>query len=136
VELANFLVRERGLPFRSCHEIVGKAVLGLIERGKTFADLKECQALLREQGVEMSLKEIGRVTDPSAALLAYSSLGSSAPKEVRRMVRALRAQSARQAKKADTALKSIQEAKGRTESAVRSLIQGKGTAKELLARQR
>jgi argininosuccinate lyase len=136
VELANFLVRERGLPFRSCHEIVGKAVLGLIERGNTFADLKECQALLREQGVEMTVKEIARATDPSAALLAYSSLGSSAPKEVRRMVRALRAQSARQAKKADAALKSIQEAKGRTESVVQSLIQGKGTAKELLARQR
>jgi argininosuccinate lyase len=130
-ELANFLVREKKLPFRKCHEIAGKTVLALVEGGHTFADREECRALLQGQGVEMSLEEIERVTDPDAALLSNVSLGSTAPKEVRRMVKELRGQMKQTLDSVEKRMKAIREAKERTEGIAQSLIGGSGKLPDL-----
>jgi argininosuccinate lyase len=88
-ELANLLVAERGLPFRTCHEIVGDLVGRLVKEGKNLDDHEAVQAILAEHGQDLSLEEIAGVVDPVACLNRQVSLGSTGPKEVRRMLKAL-----------------------------------------------
>ena len=78
-ELANFLVRERGLPFRTCHEIIGSLVGALVKEGKTLDDHERVQALLAEAGQELTLHEIAGVVDPESCLRLQQSLGSTGP---------------------------------------------------------
>ena len=81
-ELANFLVRERGLPFRTCHEIVGGLVATLISEGKTLDDYERVQQLLAEAGEELTVEEITQIVDPTACLHRQVSLGSTHPQQV------------------------------------------------------
>lgn len=85
-ELANYLVSERGLPFRTCHEIVGGLVAGLIAQGKTLDDHDAVRELLAQHGQEMSIEEIASVCDPQACLARQQSLGSTGPDSVTRML--------------------------------------------------
>ncbi len=81
-DLADYLVR-KGLPFRDCHEIVGKAVKYGVDSGKDLA--------------EMSLDELrqfsDQITDDVFAVLtlegsvgARDHIGGTAPKQVRAAV--------------------------------------------------
>jgi argininosuccinate lyase len=84
-ELANFLVRERGLSFRECHEIVGNIVGKLASSGLTFNNLQETQKLLKERNIEISIPELRAILDPKLAVLNNKSLGGASPGEVKRM---------------------------------------------------
>ncbi|MBM3236423.1 argininosuccinate lyase [Candidatus Poribacteria bacterium] len=84
-ELANFLVRERGLSFRECHEIVGSIVGKLASSGLTFSNLQETQKLLKERNIEISIPELRAILDPKLAVLNNKSLGGASPGEVKRM---------------------------------------------------
>lgn len=88
-ELANYLVREHGLPFRRCHEIVGSVVGELARRGLTFSDLEQTQRLLEERGVVVSIEELRGVLDPRRAVESNRSLGGTSPREVMRMTDSL-----------------------------------------------
>ncbi len=85
-ELANYLVREGGLAFRECHEIVGGIVGDLVKMGKTFKDWEETQQLLQNRGINLAIPELQRILDPKLALHSHRSLGGTSPTEVRRMV--------------------------------------------------
>lgn len=85
-ELANYLVRERGLSFRECHEIVGGVVGELASADLTFNSIEETQRLLKNRDVEMSISELEAVLDPQQAISNNKSLGSTSPAEVTRMV--------------------------------------------------
>ncbi len=89
-ELANYLVRERSLPFRTCHEIIGGLVGQLVAEGKTLDDHQQVQEILAASGPELSLEEIESIVDPEACLRRQVSLGSTGPEETARLIHSLR----------------------------------------------
>lgn len=90
-ELANWLVRERGMPFRSAHETVGSLVAALIKEGKTFSDLTATRHLLAQQGVDIDETTLSQLLDPTACMRRHTSDGGTAPGQVRKQLAALRA---------------------------------------------
>ena len=84
-ELANFLVRERGMAFRECHEIVGGVVGDLAEKGLTFDDLDETRKRLECRGIRIAASQLREILDSEHALRLNQSLGGTSPAEVKRM---------------------------------------------------
>jgi argininosuccinate lyase len=89
-ELANWLVSERGVPFRDSHEIVGSLVAALASEGKSLRDADACARFLETRGHSLSVEIIEEILDPVKAVWRNRSLGGTSPGEVRRMSRALR----------------------------------------------
>ncbi len=85
-ELANYLVKERQISFRECHEIVGWLVGELVQRGKTFADWELTQKLLKQREVDVPISQLKQVLDAKLAIQNNQSLGGTSPAEVRRMI--------------------------------------------------
>jgi len=88
-ELANWLVRERGLPFRQAHEIVGRLVGTLVREGKTFAHLEDVRRLLAEAGQDVTAETLAELLDPQACVMRQQSEGSTGPAAVRRQIERL-----------------------------------------------
>ena len=86
-ELANFLVRERGLSFRECHEIVGGVVGKLTTAETNFSNLEETHKLLKERGINVTVDDLRAILSPSLAIENNQSLGGTSPSEVKRMAR-------------------------------------------------
>ncbi len=84
-ELANYLVQERHLAFRECHEIVGDVVGRLVQSDKDFRDLEATHSLLSEHGIDMDIETLTDVLDPISAIERNQSLGGTSPAEVERM---------------------------------------------------
>lgn len=85
-ELANHLVKEHGISFRECHEIVGAVVGQLVQAGKTFADWEFTQQLLKQQNVDIPISQLKQILDAELAVQNNRSLGGTAPAEVQRMI--------------------------------------------------
>ncbi len=85
-ELADYLVREHGLPFRTAHHVVGETVAKLIAVGKTFEDVEATAQLLKEAGCEVESEVLEQVLSPEGALSRHTSLGGTAPEQVGRMI--------------------------------------------------
>jgi argininosuccinate lyase len=86
-DLAEYLVR-KGLPFREAHEVAGRLVAQCISRGKELrelgpAELRRFSGLLEEDVLPLLTVE--------SSVNARRSLGGTAPREVKRQIRALRA---------------------------------------------
>jgi len=88
-ELANVLVREYDVPFRTAHKIVGAFVKSLIEAKLTFADA--APAMLQKAadgavGMKLIVKaeDLKALADPLALVEACNVKGGPAPIEVRR----------------------------------------------------
>jgi len=123
-ELANFLVAERGLPFRRSHEIVGDTVTQLLREGKGFADLERVGQILAAKGVECRPEELRLLLDPAACVARQHSLGSTAPQEVRRMARRLGQVVRRVCQAVNSRRKSLQQARSRTQRLVDQVLGG------------
>ena len=85
-ELANYLVRSKGLAFRKAYEVVGTVVKELINEGKDFRDVGVVLGILKKSGVEVSAQKLG-ILNPREVVDGYRSLGGTSPVEVRRMVK-------------------------------------------------
>ena len=85
-ELANFLVRERSLSFRECHEIVGSVVGGLAAIKHNFSNLEATRKLLKDKGVDVTIDELRTILAPLLAIKNNKSSGGTSPSEVKRMV--------------------------------------------------
>lgn len=90
-ELANILVREHKIPFRSAHKAVGALVKSLIETNKTFRDLTP--ELLNKSvkdtlGTNISTlaKDLESIMDPIKIVEAHFVKGGPAPREVKRAI--------------------------------------------------
>ncbi len=88
-ELANLLVREYGIAFRSAHKIVGAFVRTLIEGKLTFADATPKmleKAAADTTGIKLIVKheEIASLADPLKLVEACNVKGGPSPVEVRR----------------------------------------------------
>jgi len=83
-DLADWLVREAGLPFREAHHITGR-VVALAERsGKALDEL----TLVELQSVSPALNEtVYSVLSPEASAASRKSFGGTAPAEVKRQIR-------------------------------------------------
>ena len=88
-ELANVLVREYDIPFRTAHKIVGAFVKSLIEAKLTFADATP--AMLQkaaEDAVDIKLtvkaEDLKALADPLALVKACNIKGGPAPTEVKK----------------------------------------------------
>jgi argininosuccinate lyase len=80
-DLADWLVRSAGLPFREAHHVAGRIVAMAAERGVTLTDLN----LEDLQGVEPRITaEAQSVLDVASSVGSRTSLGGTAPKNVRR----------------------------------------------------
>jgi len=123
-ELANYLVSERGLPFRTCHETVGQLVAALISEGKTLDDHEDVQRILAEHGQDLSIEEIVSVCDPQACLGRQRSLGSTGPESVKKMLAALGGTVDADAKVAAARRKRLEDAHERTKRIVDDIIAG------------
>ncbi|MGA2990876.1 MAG: argininosuccinate lyase [Candidatus Korobacteraceae bacterium] len=91
-ELADVIVREKGLSFREAHGVVGAAVSELYDRGGRTPDLSLAlldQVALERLGRPLGLSEasLRRALSPAENVAVRSVTGGPAPKEVLRSVR-------------------------------------------------
>jgi argininosuccinate lyase len=91
-ELVAVLVRERGIPYRVCHAVVGEVVRILCEQKKTALDMTP--EILDAAAIEILGKPLGldaktleNALDPVEFVSAHRSQGGVAPREVQRMVK-------------------------------------------------
>ncbi|MEQ8640411.1 MAG: argininosuccinate lyase [Alphaproteobacteria bacterium] len=86
-DLADWLVREAGLPFRRAHQVVGRLVRMADDAGGTLSDL----SLDAMRKVEPAITaDVRNVLTVERSLASRRSFGGAAPAEVRRQVQAAR----------------------------------------------
>lgn len=90
-ELADTLVRTKGISFRTAHRIVGLLVRNAIQRGLEATDitstmLDESSSKITGKAVRLSNEEIRNALDPRANIQMRKTLGGPAPEEVKRMI--------------------------------------------------
>ena len=87
-ELADWLVRNRGMSFRTAHGVLALAVRLSIEAGKaaiTAAEINQAARMHLSKELGLTEEELG--ASPAQIVSGRVSAGSSSPKEVERMVR-------------------------------------------------
>lgn len=85
-QLANWLVKQHHVPFRTAHEIVGSLVGKLARDGRTLSDGAAVAAHLGEHQVVATAEQLAAVVDPLAGVTRQTSLGGPSPQSTRRMV--------------------------------------------------
>ncbi len=130
-ELANYLTREVGVPFREAHDVVGKLVMELVERKATFRDVELCAEILATQGRGVGVDTLKDVLDPAAAVSRNRSAGGTSPTSVVAMVERLRGEV--DAGRSDTASRRgrVQDARETTATSVGGIIGGASIAEAL-----
>jgi argininosuccinate lyase len=91
-ELADILVREQNIPFRTSHRIVGTLVKRALSEGKSLdqvvkEDLNNIIKDNTEKSVNISEEVLRKVLDPIENVKIRSVKGGPSPNEVLRMVR-------------------------------------------------
>ena len=83
-DLADWLVREAGLPFREAHHVTGRAV-ALAESRKVTLDRLTIDEL---KSIDERIDEgVFQVLSVQASVKSRTSFGGTAPQEVRRQIR-------------------------------------------------
>lgn len=87
-DLADWLVREAGVPFREAHHITGRAVALADERGTKLADLSIDDLKAIDDRIDPGIYDVLTVT---ASVASRMSFGGTAPVRVREAIAAARA---------------------------------------------
>ena len=82
-DLADWLVRERGLPFREAHHVTGRAVALAEERGVDLADLALADLQSIHEAIDATVFDVLSV---DASVRSRTSFGGTAPQRVREQV--------------------------------------------------
>jgi len=82
--LADTLVRECNISFRSAHGIVGEAVRRAIEEGRDLVDVME--EVLKKYNLTLEREKIERALDPMENVKVRKVIGGPAPEEVKRAI--------------------------------------------------
>jgi argininosuccinate lyase len=127
-ELANTLVRNYDVPFRTAHKIVGALVKSLIEAKLTFKDStpERVQKMAKEVAdTELVVKaeELERLANPLTLVEACKARGGPAPAEVRRALFERGKQLALTRANILEADKALDKAENRLESVVQAYLQ-------------
>ncbi|MCW4020190.1 MAG: argininosuccinate lyase [Candidatus Bathyarchaeota archaeon] len=90
-ELANMLVRNHGVSFRTAHKVVGTLIKLLVEQGKSLKDvtpdlLEEVSKKFLKAPLKVKLKEIRDAVDPLSFVESHKVRGGPSAKEARRML--------------------------------------------------
>jgi argininosuccinate lyase len=90
-ELANILVRNYNVPFRTSHKIVGSVVKDLMEKNLSLSMLSPellNNTAKESAGITLDVKlaDIKNCIDPQKFVESHNALGGPAPKEVKRML--------------------------------------------------
>ena len=83
-DLADWLVRELGMPFRDAHHITGAAVKQAEAKGLTLAELPLSDLQALEPRIDARIYD---VLTPEASVASRKSYGGTAPDQVRAQVR-------------------------------------------------
>lgn len=91
-ELADLIVKERGVPFRTAHKIVGNIVSKAIKNGMTTKDIdsKFLDSIsIDVMGSKLKIKDgkIKEALDPVESIKGKAVIGGPAPDEVGRMIK-------------------------------------------------
>lgn len=79
-ELANYLVRDHGTPFREAHHIVGSFVGDLTRKGENFrGNTDACVQHLADRGVVADREEVRRALEPAEIVASYNCQGGTGP---------------------------------------------------------
>ena len=82
-ELANYLVTDHNIPFRSAHKITGELVSHLIAERATLQDCARAARFLSEQHhISVSADTLRTLFDPVNTLNGYTSSGGTSPTSV------------------------------------------------------
>ncbi|MGE0180529.1 MAG: argininosuccinate lyase [Sphingomonas sp.] len=84
-DLADWLVREGGVPFREAHHATGRAVALADEAGVALWDLSIAQLRTIDERIEPGVFD---VLSPAASVTSRTSAGGTAPARVRDMIKA------------------------------------------------
>ena len=92
-ELANMLVRNHKVPFRTAHKIVGALIKTLIDEHKSLNDvtptlLAEISDKFLETPLDVNVEEISISVDPYLVVKSHKTKGGPAEQETRRMINA------------------------------------------------
>jgi len=133
-ELANILLRDKGLAWREAHAVVATAVRQLAETGRTAADLNARQVNAAAQSVlgkslNLTDAELLAARDPAAFIRCHTSRGGVAPKEVRRMIRARQKTLARAGTRHQARRTRLEDATRRLDKETAALLKGRKKAK-------
>jgi argininosuccinate lyase len=123
-ELANFLVRDRGLAFRDCHRIVGSIVGTLAREGRMLADYARVQELLAESGQKVSVEELAETLEAAGCLRRQVSVGSTGPKSVAKMVSSLQEALGTSRQETAAAREGIKAARQHTDEVIQHVLRG------------
>ena len=123
-ELANYLVRERDVPFREAYRLTGGLVSSLSERGLDFRDIDPCRAYLSERGYETDAPTLAAVLDPAEAVNRCASAGGTGPSSWKRMLSDQRAFLDAHQSSIEERSARIESARGRTAAAASRVIDG------------
>ncbi len=121
-ELANYLVKERQMSFRECHEIVGWLVGALVDQEKTFSDWELTRNLLKQRNIDMSIEGLKQILDAASAIQNNQSLGGTSPNEVQRMIDNFEGQLNKIVSRIYTCQMQIEEARRKTRQLVRKAL--------------
>ena len=84
-ELADTLVRECNISFRTAHGIVGEAVRRSVEEGRDLLEVVE--EVLKRYNLNLEREKIEKALDPMENVKVRRVIGGPAPQEVRRAIR-------------------------------------------------
>jgi len=126
-ELVNVLIREKEIPQRLCHGVVGEAVRILSDAGKTAADMTPeiiDQAAEKILGERLNLDQqmIQSALDPARFVEAHKSSGGVAPDEVLRMVESRRIELDEAVKRQEARLNQLVDSDRELDTAVDSIL--------------
>ena len=126
-DLAGVIVREKGLPFRTAHQITGIIVRKSIERSISPRDLTT--ELIDESAMEYMAKPlhlnqevIDKVMDPMEIVKARTLIGGPAPVEVRRQISKSKEQLGQDIEKPSILRDNLKKAEEKLERAIDKLI--------------
>ena len=126
-DLAGVMVREKGLPFRTAHQITGIIVRKSIERSISPRDLKT--ELIDESAMEymgkplhLNQEVIDKVMDPMEIVKARTLIGGPAPVEMRRQISKSKKQLREDKEKPSILRDNLKKAEEKLERAIDKLI--------------
>jgi argininosuccinate lyase len=125
-ELANILVREYNVPFRSAHKIVGALVKALLQTKKTFVDATpELLKKIAKEAVAIELninaKHLAGLKDPMKIVESHKVKGGPAPNEVKRALAARKKNLTVSKSNINKMKKGLKEADGKLQSKSKSM---------------
>jgi len=123
-ELANFLVRERNLPFRDCHRIVGHIVGTLLEEGQPLTDYRRVRELLAEAGQEISEQQLAEILGAQAILRRQVSQGSTGVEATAAIIEELREEITNSRRQIIEAHQALTQARQQTDQIIEHILEG------------